>query len=197
MDAIGLRRLLKIKNKELRHMKELAATIISQRSETEQFFLESLAEVKEIIKYEKKNGARSAAGKGGSNRNNTKGFPPLVGRSSSANNASNNKTLENDLMADNGKVTIQDLSWEDKELVLRVLFAKMNGTQRRVQSVVAQQKKLAPAMQSSDPVFISEGAGHLTAAESANYEDEFEIQVDNSELGSLGISVGEDEEDYM
>ena len=41
----GLRRLIQIKNKELKQMKSLAATILSQRSETEQFFLESLQEV--------------------------------------------------------------------------------------------------------------------------------------------------------
>lgn len=41
----GLRRLIQIKNKELRHMKTLAATILEQRSELEQFFLESLVEV--------------------------------------------------------------------------------------------------------------------------------------------------------
>jgi hypothetical protein len=36
---------MKIKNKELRVMKQLAATILSQRSELEQFFLEALNEV--------------------------------------------------------------------------------------------------------------------------------------------------------
>ena len=52
--VIGLRRLLHVKNKELRHMKSLAATILAQRSETEQFFLEALEEVKEIIRRERK-----------------------------------------------------------------------------------------------------------------------------------------------
>ena len=45
----GLRRLIQIKNKELKQMKSLAATILSQRSETEQFFLESLQEVRRKI----------------------------------------------------------------------------------------------------------------------------------------------------
>ncbi len=54
LDATGLRRLIQIKNKELRHMKTLAATILEQRSELEQFFLESLAEVKTIISERKK-----------------------------------------------------------------------------------------------------------------------------------------------
>lgn len=45
LDAAGLRRLLQIKNKELRQMKSLAATILDQRSDVEQFFLEALQEV--------------------------------------------------------------------------------------------------------------------------------------------------------
>jgi hypothetical protein len=54
LDATGLRRLLNIKNKELKHMKSLAATILAQREETEQFFLEALQEVKEVIRQERK-----------------------------------------------------------------------------------------------------------------------------------------------
>jgi hypothetical protein len=54
LDAAGLRRLLHIKNKELKHMKSLAATILSQRTETEQFFLEALQEVKEVVRQERK-----------------------------------------------------------------------------------------------------------------------------------------------
>jgi myosin heavy subunit len=54
LDAAGLRRLLHIKNKELKHMKSLAATILSQRTETEQFFLEAMQEVKEVIRQERK-----------------------------------------------------------------------------------------------------------------------------------------------
>jgi hypothetical protein len=45
LDAAGLRRLMKIKNKELQVMKTLASTILSQRSDVEQFFLEALNEV--------------------------------------------------------------------------------------------------------------------------------------------------------
>ena len=91
---VGLRRLLKIKNKELRHMKDLASTILSQRNETEQFFLESLQEVKEIIRRQKKrspaeaqiilNKMRSGGGANVMNgRNNGAGraevnFPPIT-----------------------------------------------------------------------------------------------------------------------
>jgi hypothetical protein len=54
LDSAGLRRLLKMKNLELRQMKSLAATILSQRSETEQFFLEALEEVREVIRKERR-----------------------------------------------------------------------------------------------------------------------------------------------
>jgi hypothetical protein len=43
-----------MKNLELRQMKSLAATILSQRSETEQFFLEALEEVREVIRKERR-----------------------------------------------------------------------------------------------------------------------------------------------
>ena len=46
---LGLRRLLKIKNQELRQMKVLAGTILDQRSETEQFFMEALNEVRKLL----------------------------------------------------------------------------------------------------------------------------------------------------
>ncbi len=44
-EYVGLRRLVQIKNKELQHMKTLAATIIAQRSDLEKFLLDSLSEV--------------------------------------------------------------------------------------------------------------------------------------------------------
>jgi hypothetical protein len=42
---------MKIKNKELRIMKSLAATILSQRSDMEQFFLEALTEASQSEEY--------------------------------------------------------------------------------------------------------------------------------------------------
>lgn len=75
-------------------MKTLATTILNQRTETEQFFLESLQEVKEIIKHERKrthpeemillNKMRSGGGgkvlQNGPNASTSKvvNFPPLT-----------------------------------------------------------------------------------------------------------------------
>ena len=38
------------------------------------------------------------------------------------------------------QVFIQDLSWEDKEIVLRLLFAKMNGAHRAVDTAMKQKR---------------------------------------------------------
>jgi len=139
LDAAGLRRLLKLKNKELLNMKTLAATILSQRTETEQFFLESLAEVKDIVRREK---ARSTvetkivlnklrAGSGtttGAGVKRAVAFPPLNVKGANLHHLDARE--DSKLPAGNNslsQVQIKDLSWDDKELVLRVLFAKMNG----------------------------------------------------------------------
>lgn len=49
LEVNGLRQLVKLKNKELRTIKKLAQTILSQRTEVEQFFLDALLNVKKEI----------------------------------------------------------------------------------------------------------------------------------------------------
>ena len=177
LDAAGLRRLLKIKNKELQRMKTLAATILSQRSETEQFFLESLNEVKTVIKKDRArthvetkivlNKLRSGAGTSGVGKKGTSGtnFPPLKVKGGNLHHLDARKTSEIPLGSQ--QINIKDLSWEDKELVLRVLFAKMNGSQKAVDSAVdlGSNGRTGNAMpvtggqnDANAPVFISEGA---------------------------------------
>lgn len=59
-------------------------------------------------------------------------------------------------------MTIKDLAWEDKELVLRVLFSKINGSQAANpnNNIMSQQQQGQNRMSSGNnrPVFISEGA---------------------------------------
>ena len=50
----GLRKLLKLKEREHSRIKKLAHDIISQRTEVEQFFLESLEQVRDEIVRERK-----------------------------------------------------------------------------------------------------------------------------------------------
>lgn len=160
LDASSLRRLIHIKNKELRHMRSLAASILTQRTETEQFFLESLQEVRDVIRKERKreemdsklltNRTRTQKGGGGGGV-----FPSLTGRQQPP-----PQPVDGRLMAtriDVSKVNIKDLCWEDKELVLRVLFSKMNGS--------ASTSFSAPPPPPDPLVFISEGAGYLEEEE--------------------------------
>ena len=79
-------------------------------------------------------------------------------------------------------MTIKDLSWEDKELVLRVLFSKINGNQssNANNNILAHQRG-SPRMSSGNnrPVFISEGA-LMPQGEYLETED-FEVTSANDE----------------
>lgn len=81
------------------------------------------------------------------------------------------------------QVTIKDLSWEDKELVLRVLFSKINGSQSANPNnkIMSQQGGGQSRMSSGNnrPVFISEGA--LMPQEEYVDNEDFEITSANDE----------------
>lgn len=180
LDAAGLRRLLQLKNQELKHMKALATTILSQRTETEQFFLESLQEVKDVIKKErrlsqfekKKMQNKLLGGAGVTGGANSGTFPPL---SIKANQIHLLESQKHKLqLSDLEKVTIKDLSWDDKELVLRVLFAKMNGSQGKERK----QPMIDPSLltgQMPAPVFVSEGSNFPDINAATDYQSNFVI----------------------
>lgn len=210
LDAAGLRRLLKLKNKELVHMKTLAATILNQRSDTEKFFLESLGEVKDIIRKEKQrtlvetkvvlNRLRSGsgtAGAGGTKRSSV-AFPPLNVKGPNLHHLDGRTPSELPMNAMES-VNIRDLTWEDKELVLRVLFAKINGAEAQGRG---SGMGGGSSMPMPNPVFISGGGGSgvLPPGEvDANVrftQDHFEIFYDDDEDGGGGeFDDGDVEED--
>lgn len=137
LDSAALRRLLQIKNKELRKMKYLAVTILSQRSEVEQFFLEALQEVKNVLLKERKKSYQEKQIQASKMRSQAVGGSKTIGKSTLPNikfqnpaaslQAMENVNFEELQLTKNAKVDVKDLTWSDKELVLRVLFAKMNG----------------------------------------------------------------------
>lgn len=94
----NLREQVKIRSKELKNMKALAQMILDQRSDVEQFFLESLEQIKEEVQKR-----IIAEGK-------TKKLPLI--------------NQKGKVYSD--KVELSDLDWEDRERVLRLLFSKMN-----------------------------------------------------------------------
>jgi len=141
MDANGLRHLIALKNKELSHIKKLAQTILDQRGEVEQFFLESIEQVKDkileeresnyrksLIVYNKK--MREATAMGGDNGGGK--FPSIRGRTLAFLEPAGPSTLP---INPSKKVDISELGWEDRERVLRILFAKINNVQSGVEAL--------------------------------------------------------------
>ena len=117
---------MRVKNKELRNVRALSQVVLDQRSEVEQFFLEALEQIKEEIRkknaLEKKQkrtvtqpGASSHMGRGMQEGG-------MANHGASASQASQDPTK-----AFSDKVDLNDLEWEDRERVLRLLFSKMNA----------------------------------------------------------------------
>lgn len=176
LDATGLRRLIMMKNKELRHIKTLAATVLEQRSEMEEFFLDSLSEVQDVIRKKKQLTAatnqqnltkRRAEGvrkwnKGGAAAKSGT-FPQI--KTNDLHRLDDRGGHQSSLPTDiNQKVFIKDLSWEDKELVLRLLFAKMNGLHKTVNMALSATQRennedSEGGGEEEAAVFISEGKG--------------------------------------
>lgn len=87
------------------------------------------------------------------------------------------------------KVSIKDLTWEDKELVLRVLFSKMNGNNQaaKANTDINTNGRSQKRGGGGRPVFVSEGnygdAHAMAEAEQYQY-DNFEIHSDQQSNSS-------------
>jgi len=96
---LDLKQQVKLRSKENKHLRQLSQMILDQRSEVEQFFLEALDQIKEEIRKKmllEQKGTKLPVLRGGKQK----------------------------VYAD--RVDLSDLNWEDRERVLRILFAKMN-----------------------------------------------------------------------
>ncbi|XP_063353764.1 basal body-orientation factor 1 [Pelmatolapia mariae] len=130
-----LQKVLAMREKELKHVKQLASTIVAKRQELEEFFHEALGHVRKEIKDSrlqyKKEALQSYRRRF---REATAGkikFPPIRTFHKTAHSTN---SVYSDMEAaatwtdqPGGEVEISDLTWEQKEQVLRLLFAKMNG----------------------------------------------------------------------
>uniref|UniRef100_A0A8D0HCT0 Basal body-orientation factor 1 n=1 Tax=Sphenodon punctatus TaxID=8508 RepID=A0A8D0HCT0_SPHPU len=114
-----LQQLLEMKDREMNRVKKLARNILDERTEVERFFLESLEQVKQQIMSSRKcykQVAQAAYQK--------KMMEAFAGREEYPRIRTFNsyKHSTNSVHKD-----LQELTWEQKESVLRLLFAKMNG----------------------------------------------------------------------
>eukprot|EP00742_Colponemidia_sp_Colp-10_P004031 GILJ01004300.1.p1 GENE.GILJ01004300.1~~GILJ01004300.1.p1 ORF type:complete len:515 (-),score=104.35 GILJ01004300.1:281-1825(-) len=125
-ELTALRELVRLKDKELKNIKKLAQMILDQRTEVEQFFLESLehvkTEVRKRIEDESGSGSRNKLALSLPNIKGSKGISSLLSSTNQQPNGSS-KLLLTDVST---KVDLSDLDWDDKERVLRILFAKIN-----------------------------------------------------------------------
>ncbi|KAG5189387.1 hypothetical protein JKP88DRAFT_301923 [Tribonema minus] len=148
LDASGLRRLVELKNRELRHVRGLAQYILQQRNEVESFFLQALQEVKERVQEEKRmRSAANVAPASGSptthaKRSNAFKSPPRLPHIHATSTVPGQ--LQHQLqqrptsalpLDPDAHIELQELGWEDRERVLRLLFAKINNVQSRVDAM--------------------------------------------------------------
>jgi hypothetical protein len=132
-----LRKTLELKNKEMSKMKKLAKNILEQRSDIERFFLDSLDFVKRQIIFNRNEYRKEA-----SQFYNSKMIAAHLGqieypkvRTFSKSPHSTNNVFKDLEQAEkwldiNKLIDLNDLTWEQREQVLRELFARMNGTKR-------------------------------------------------------------------
>ncbi|KAK2500404.1 hypothetical protein MC885_003039 [Smutsia gigantea] len=129
-----LQQLLQMKDREINRVKKLAKNILDERTEVERFFLDALHQVKQQILFNRKHYKQVAqAAFNFKMREACAGkteYPKIRtfdGREHSTNSV-NQDLMEAKKWTDiQGYVDIGDLTWEQKEKVLRLLFAKMNG----------------------------------------------------------------------
>jgi len=109
LDSQGLRQLVRLKSKELTHVKRLASIILQKRNEVETFLLDSIELVKAELARRRAEEER--------NMPRSRGRLPQLGTSRPSNLPA----------SPDEHIDIRDLTWDDRERVLRLLFAKINN----------------------------------------------------------------------
>ncbi|KAM9432299.1 basal body-orientation factor 1-like isoform 1-T1 [Salvelinus alpinus] len=130
-----LQKVLAMREKEMGRVKRLARSIVEQRTELECFFQEALGQVKQEIQASRlqyRQEALEAYRRRMSEARSGKQEYPRIRTFHKTPHSSNSVYTDleeaekwNNLQSN--KVDISELTWEQKEKVLRLLFAKMNG----------------------------------------------------------------------
>ncbi|KAM9380966.1 basal body-orientation factor 1 [Phaethornis superciliosus] len=132
-----LQHLLEMKDREMNRVKKLARNIVNERTEVERFFLDALEHVKQEIISNRKQYKKKAQ---------TAYYKKMMEACAGKEEFPKIKTFKSNINSTNSvyrdleeaekhywekkqfkKVDISELTWEQKEHVLRLLFAKMNG----------------------------------------------------------------------
>ncbi|XP_062863286.1 basal body-orientation factor 1 [Trichomycterus rosablanca] len=134
-----LQKLLVMREQEMSRVKRLARNIVEQRSELELFLHEALAQVKQEIltsQIQYRQEAIQAYRKRMSEARSGRKDYPRIRTFTKAPHSTNSvytdlEEAESWSNLQSSKVDISELTWEQKEKVLRLLFAKINGLKNR------------------------------------------------------------------
>ncbi|NXI72452.1 BBOF1 factor, partial [Anseranas semipalmata] len=150
-----LQQLLEMKDQEMNRVKKLARNILNERTEVERFFLDALEHVKqEIIASRKHYKEKAQAAYYRKMLEACAGMEEFPKIKTFKSNINSTNSVYRDLeeaekcyweKVQFEKVDISELTWEQKERVLRLLFAKMNGTNSWKYSKVLATSAPAPA----------------------------------------------------
>eukprot|EP00730_Choanoeca_flexa_P001292 TRINITY_DN10572_c0_g1_i6.p1 TRINITY_DN10572_c0_g1~~TRINITY_DN10572_c0_g1_i6.p1 ORF type:complete len:515 (+),score=120.72 TRINITY_DN10572_c0_g1_i6:82-1626(+) len=114
-DIEGAQQALNIKVAELKRIKRLARNVLRQRSEVEQFLVDSIAYVKDEIRRSQE--AYMKATRSGD-------LPPLNGTKGLRSEFEAAAELPPNVL----QMSVDDMTWEQRAQVLQYFFAKINGT---------------------------------------------------------------------
>uniref|UniRef100_A0A8C0W000 Basal body-orientation factor 1 n=1 Tax=Castor canadensis TaxID=51338 RepID=A0A8C0W000_CASCN len=129
-----LQQLLQMKDREMNRVKKLAKNILDERTEMESFFLDALHQVKQQIIVSRRHYKQIAQAAFNlkmrtacAGRTEYPKIRTFDGREHSTNSMNQDLIEAEKWTSTQRNVDIGDLTWEQKEKVLRLLFAKMNG----------------------------------------------------------------------
>ncbi|KAL0598563.1 Basal body-orientation factor 1 [Plecturocebus cupreus] len=138
VDIDKLQHFLQMKDREMNLVKKLAKNILDERTEVERFFLDALHQVKQQILVSRKHYKQIAQAAFSlkmravcAGRTECPQIRTFDGREHSTNSVNQDLLEAEKWTHTEGNVDIGDLTWEQKEKVLRLLFAKMNGCASR------------------------------------------------------------------
>ncbi|XP_029897298.1 basal body-orientation factor 1, partial [Aquila chrysaetos chrysaetos] len=178
-----LQQLLEMKDREMNRVKKLAQNILNERTEVERFFLDALEHVKQEIISSRKHYKKKAQ---------TAYYRKMMEACAGKEEFPKIKTFKSNINSTNSvyrdleeaekcywekiqfeKVDISELTWEQKERVLRLLFAKMNGTNPRKYNRVLATSASAPDNTKEESKIGTENASPnlIFITQQANFSD--------------------------
>ncbi|XP_045434653.1 basal body-orientation factor 1 isoform X4 [Pipistrellus kuhlii] len=202
IEIFKLQNLLQKKDKEMNRVKKLAKNILDERTEVERFFLDALNQVKQQIAFNRiqyKQVAQAAFNlkmrEAYAGRTEYPKIRTFDGREHSTN------SVDQDLMEASkwtdiqGDVDIGELTWEQKEKVLRLLFAKMNGVGPRKSSQMS--RSSGPEYVVSDSGQTEECGGESQLQDQTFITQQVPISDSSHEVEIRNIQKGSHESDMV